>query len=66
MTTPGGSLLVLAVLMPFAGVLAGLVFGGRYAQRVALVTLLPGLGLALAIADTLARSGNVLVYLLGG
>jgi len=66
MTTPGGSLLVLAVLMPFVGVLAGLVFGGRYAQRVALVILLPGLGLALAIADALARSGDTLVYLLGG
>src|SRR5262249_40943741 len=66
MTTPGGSLLVLAVLMPFVGVLAGLVFGGRYAQRVALVILLPGLGIAIAIADMLARSGDTLVYLLGG
>src|SRR5262247_2436951 len=66
MTTPGGSLLVLAVLMPFVGVLAGLVFGGRYARRVALVTLLPGLGIAIAIADMLARSGDSLVYLLGG
>src|SRR5262247_1857671 len=66
MTTPGGWLLVLAVLMPFVGVLAGLVFGGRYAQHVALVILLPGLGLALAIADALARSGDTLVYLLGG
>ena len=36
-TTSGGLLLVLAVLMPFVGVLAGLVFGGRYAQRVAVV-----------------------------
>jgi len=52
--------------MPFVGVLAGLVFGGRYAQHVALVILLPGLGLALAIADALARSGDTLVYLLGG
>src|SRR5262245_25099127 len=66
MTTPGGLLLVLAVLVPFIGVLAGLVLGGRYAQPVALVTLLPGLGLAIAIADTLAHSGDTLVYLLGG
>jgi formate hydrogenlyase subunit 3/multisubunit Na+/H+ antiporter MnhD subunit len=66
MTTQGGLLLVLAVLLPFVGVLAGLVLGGRYAQRVALVTLLPGLGLAIAIADALARSGDTLVYLLGG
>jgi uncharacterized membrane protein YqaE (UPF0057 family) len=61
MTTQGGLLLVLAVLLPFVGVLAGLVLGGRYAQRVALVTLLPGLGLAIAIADALARSGDTLV-----
>ena len=37
MTTPGGLLLVLAVLVPFVGVLAGLVFGGRNAQRLALL-----------------------------
>jgi multicomponent Na+:H+ antiporter subunit D len=66
MTTPGGLLLVLAVLVPFIGVLAGLVLGGRHAKRVALVTLLPGLGLAIAIADALVRSGDTLVYLLGG
>jgi formate hydrogenlyase subunit 3/multisubunit Na+/H+ antiporter MnhD subunit len=65
-TTSGGLLLVLAVLVPFIGLLAGLVFGGRYAQRVALVILLPGLGIAIAIADMLARSGDTLVYLLGG
>jgi formate hydrogenlyase subunit 3/multisubunit Na+/H+ antiporter MnhD subunit len=66
MTTPGGLLLVLAVLIPFIGVLAGLVLGGRHAQRVALAILLPGLGLAIAIADALVRSGDTLVYLLGG
>jgi multicomponent Na+:H+ antiporter subunit D len=66
MTTPGGLLLVLAVLVPFIGVLAGLVIGGRHAQSVALVILLPGLGLAIAIADALARSDATLVYLLGG
>jgi formate hydrogenlyase subunit 3/multisubunit Na+/H+ antiporter MnhD subunit len=66
MTTHGGLLLVLAVLVPFVGVLAGLVLGGRHAQRVTLVILLPGLGLAIAIADALVRSGDTLVYLLGG
>ena len=50
-TTPGGLLLVLAVLVPFVGVLAGLVLGGRNPQRVALVTLVLGLGLAIALAD---------------
>src|SRR5262245_64317606 len=66
MTTPGGFLLVLAVLVPFIGVLAGLVIGGRHAQSVALLALLPGLGLAIAIADILVRSYATLVYLLGG
>jgi multicomponent Na+:H+ antiporter subunit D len=66
MTTPGGLLLVLAVLLPFIGVLAGLVLGGRHAQSVALVVLIPGLGLAIAIADALTRSDATLVYLLGG
>jgi multicomponent Na+:H+ antiporter subunit D len=66
MTTPGGFLLVMAVLLPFIGVLAGLVIGGRHAQSVALVILLPGLGLAIAVADTLMRSDTTLVYLLGG
>jgi len=66
MTTPGGLLLVLVVLVPFIGVLVGLLIGRRHAQSVTLVILLPGLGLAIAIADALARSGDIVVYLLGG
>jgi formate hydrogenlyase subunit 3/multisubunit Na+/H+ antiporter MnhD subunit len=65
-TTPGGLLLVLAVLVPFAGVLAGFVLGGRNAQRVAMVTILAGCGIAIAIAASMARSDGALVYLLGG
>jgi multicomponent Na+:H+ antiporter subunit D len=66
MTTAGGFWLVLAVLVPFIGVLAGLVLGGRHAQHVALVILLPGLAIAIGITDALARSDEILVYLLGG
>ncbi len=66
MTTPGGLLLALAVLVPFIGVLVGLVLGGRNAQRVAFVTLVLGLGIAIGIGDALLRSGDVVVYLLGG
>jgi multicomponent Na+:H+ antiporter subunit D len=65
-TTPGGLLLVLSVLVPFVGVLAALALGGRNAQRVALATLPLGLGIAIATADALLRSGNAVVYLLGG
>ena len=65
-TTPGGLLLVLSVLVPFVGVLAGFALGGRNAQRVATVTILAGLGIAIAIAAAITRSGGALVYLLGG
>jgi multicomponent Na+:H+ antiporter subunit D len=65
-TNPGGLLLVLAVLVPFAGVLAGLAFGGRGPQRVAMATLAAGLAIAIAIANALVRSGNAVVYILGG
>jgi formate hydrogenlyase subunit 3/multisubunit Na+/H+ antiporter MnhD subunit len=66
MTTPGGLLLVLAVVVPLLGVLLGLALGGRNPQRVALATLPLGLGIAIAIAYALARSGGAVVYLLGG
>jgi len=66
MTTPGGLLLPLAVLVPFLGVLAGFALGGRNVQRVAMVTIVAGFGLAIAIAAELLRSGGTVVYLLGG
>ena len=65
-TTPGGLLLPLAVLVPFAGVLAGLVVGGRNVVRVAALTIVAGLGIALAIAAAMLPSGDALTYLLGG
>ncbi len=49
MATPGGLLLVLAVLVPFVGVLLGLALGGHNTQRVALATLPFGLGIAIAL-----------------
>ena len=66
MTTPGGLLLPLAVLLPFVGVMVGLVLGGRNAQRVAMLTIIAGLAVAIAIAATMLRSGGALTYLLGG
>ncbi len=66
LTTPGGGLLVLAVLAPFVGVLAGLALGGRHAQRVAALTLLIGLAVAAGIAYRFLQSGDTVVYLLGG
>jgi formate hydrogenlyase subunit 3/multisubunit Na+/H+ antiporter MnhD subunit len=65
-TTPGGLLLVLAVLVPFVGVLVGLLLGGRHAQRVAALALVAGLAIAAGIASAWVQSGETLVYLLGG
>ncbi len=64
-TTPGGLLLVLAVLVPFIGMLTGTVLGSGGARRVTLAILAVGLAIAIAIADTLVRSGGAVVYLLG-
>ena len=50
-TTPGGLLLPLAVLVPFLGMIAGLVLGGRNAQRVAMVTIVAGVAIALGIGQ---------------
>ena len=66
LTTSDGWLLLLAVLAPFVGVLAGLALGGRNAQRVATLTLPIGLAVAAGIAWSLVQSGDTVVYLLGG
>ena len=55
MTTPGGLLLVLAVLVPFLGMLLGLALGGRRAQHLTLVTIGLGLWVAVLTAHTLLR-----------
>ena len=54
--TPGGFLLVLALVVPVAGVLLALALGGRHAERIALALMPVGLGVAVAIAaGVLAR-----------
>jgi formate hydrogenlyase subunit 3/multisubunit Na+/H+ antiporter MnhD subunit len=62
----GGLLLVLAVLMPFIGVLIGIALRGAHTRRVALLTLPVGLAIALVIAAAFLQSGADLSYLLGG
>ncbi len=66
LTTPDGWLLLVAVLAPFVGVLAGLALGGRNAQRVATLVMPVGLAIAAGIAWSLVQSGDTVVYLLGG
>ncbi|HEY1364036.1 MAG TPA: proton-conducting transporter membrane subunit [Xanthobacteraceae bacterium] len=66
MSTDGGLLLVLAVLVPAVGVLASVVLGGRSARRLALAALPLGIAIAIATAAAFIRSGAPVVYLLGG
>ena len=65
-TTAGGFLLVLMLVLPLVGVFAALVLGGRNASRVAMLAIPTGFALAVAIAVELIHSGHSLVYLLGG
>jgi formate hydrogenlyase subunit 3/multisubunit Na+/H+ antiporter MnhD subunit len=64
--TPGGSLLVLALLLPVVGVLLSFAVGGRHSARIALGALLLGLVLMVAILAALLASGDALVYAMGG
>ena len=64
--TPGGFLLVLSLVVPAAGVLLAVVAGGRHGERIALLGIPVGLGVALAIAIEVAHGGGPLVYHLGG
>ena len=64
--TPGGFLLVLAIIFPVMGLLLALVLGGRYAERVALAVMPVGLAVAIAVAADVWRSRNVLQYFVGG
>lgn len=64
--TQAGALLAAAVLLPFVGMLLGLLLGGRQVQRVAFASMPLGLALALGITVAWLREGQTLVYLLGG
>jgi len=64
-TTSGGILLVLAIVLPVAGVLLSLVAGGRQVERIALILLPSNLIVASAIFADLWRSGRQLVYIVG-
>src|SRR5262245_51902497 len=65
-TTSGGFLLVLSVVVPVVGILLAFATGGRRAERIALATMPLGLVIAAAILVALRRADAPLVYLLGG
>jgi multicomponent Na+:H+ antiporter subunit D len=65
-TTSGGFLLVLAIILPIAGILLSLVLGGRYVERIVLILLPAGLGVAAAVCAAVWGGGHSLVYIVGG
>jgi len=64
-TTVDGLLLPAVVLLPFAGMMLGLVLGARNTTRVAAATIAAGVAVAIAILMAALRSGASIVYLLG-
>ncbi len=64
-TTAGGYLLVIALLLPLLGMLAGFALGGAWARRVVMGLLPLGLILSVVILVDMVGSGQALVYHLG-
>jgi formate hydrogenlyase subunit 3/multisubunit Na+/H+ antiporter MnhD subunit len=64
--TPGGYLLVLAIMGPGAGVLAMVLLGPRHTRAAALATMAAGLAVALAIGFAVMLSGGSLIHVVGG
>ena len=64
--TAGGYLLVLAIALPALGILLAVALGGRHVERVAGVFLPAGLVVAAAILAETWRSGEPLLYVVGG
>lgn len=64
-TTPGGFLLILAVILPVCAVLAIFACGPRSAARIALATLAAGLAVAVAIVVELVQTDAALTYVVG-
>ena len=64
-TTTDGALLVLAIVLPVAGVLLSLALGGRHVERIAFVLLPSGFGVAFVIFADVWRSGHRLIYIVG-
>ena len=65
-TTSGGALLVLAILLPSAGILASFALGGRNAERIALGSAPLALAIALAVLAEVWRAGRPIVYAIAG
>lgn len=65
LTTADGLLLVMAIVLPATGILLTFVLGGRQVERVVVVVLAAGLGLAAVIFAVIWQSGERLAYIVG-
>ena len=65
-TSAGGYLLVLGLIVPYAGALLGLALGGRYVGRVASVAIAISCVIAAAVVFAVVRNGGAIVYDVGG
>jgi formate hydrogenlyase subunit 3/multisubunit Na+/H+ antiporter MnhD subunit len=65
-TTAGGHWLVLALMVPVAGLLLAVLLGGRGAMRIALAMLPLGAIATAAVTQQLVSTGEAVVYRLGG
>jgi multicomponent Na+:H+ antiporter subunit D len=63
-TTAGGALLLLAILLPAAGILASFALGGRYPGRIALGSAPFALAIALAVLAEVWRAGRPIGYVI--
>ncbi|MBB4003012.1 complex I subunit 5 family protein [Aurantimonas endophytica] len=64
-TTPGGFLLVLAVILPVIAILAMVAFGPRQTGRLAIITIGAGIAVALAIVAELIRTEAAVGFVVG-
>ncbi|MBV8334278.1 MAG: hypothetical protein JO358_02280 [Alphaproteobacteria bacterium] len=65
LSTAGGFLIILAIMLPVGGVVLSLALGGRYAERIAVSLMAAGLVVAAMIGVVVWRTHNVLQYFVG-
>ena len=63
-TTADGYLLVLSIIFPVIGILLSMALGGRHVERIALIFLLAGLAVAIAVFAAILRDSQ-LIYVVG-
>lgn len=65
-TTSFGLLLVMAVMVPMAGILLQFMLGGRFVNRIVFAALIASFAVSVAASSVIWLSGQPLVYIVGG